>query len=148
LPAEVRQQRTIVSHERLCGRGRDPIARFEIGDELPALPLRVIGAETRLLQGIPVGAEFASSRLRARLELPVDVMLPRRIRGQSQRAKGAPVVRDVAGEDLGAFVEIARADMVLIIPAVPEVARPELPGLEAQVLLLALADLVGAIALE
>src|SRR5688572_15370871 len=75
-------------------------------------------------------------------------MLPRRIGREAQRAKCPPVVRDVAGEDLGAFIEVAGANVVRIIPTVPEVARLELLRLETQVLLLALADLVSPVADE
>src|SRR5206468_4114601 len=82
------------------------------------------------------------------LELPVNVMLPGRIRSQAQRAKRAPVVGGVAGKDLGAFVEVAGADVMIVVTTMPEVARLELFSLVAHFLLLALADLVGAVADE
>src|SRR5262245_63432663 len=61
---------------------------------------------------------------------------------------GAPVVGDVPGENLLPLIEVSGSHGVRVIPAMPEIAGAELPGLPAEVLLLPLADSEGLIAEE
>src|SRR5262245_58743423 len=105
----------------------------------------MVGAQSRSLQVLPGHPEILAALIDAVAQLPENVVFPRRIRGEPPRAEGAPVVGDVAGEDILPFVKIARAQGVRIIPALPKIARTKLFRLEAKILLLALADLKGAV---
>src|SRR5262249_17981712 len=125
-----------------------PVGALEVRAHLPLLPLGVVGTEPGLLQALPVHLELFAHPVHAVAQPPEDRGFPRRVGGQSPGAVGAPVVRDVPGEYLLSFGEVARSPGVGVVPAVPEVAGPELARLPAEVLLLPLADLEGPVAKE
>src|SRR5690349_14620701 len=75
-------------------------------------------------------------------------VLPRRIAGDAPGSKRAPVLRDIAGEDRVALVEPIGPNLEWVIPAMPEVAGPELFGFPAQVGFFGFARLKGGVTEE
>src|SRR5262249_50206963 len=148
LAAEVGQQRAIVADERLRRGRRHPVRPLQVGTHLPLLSLSVVRTEARLLEVLPVHLEILASPLHALAQFPEGLVFPRRVRGQPPGAMGAPVVGDVPGENLLPLIEVSGSHGVRVIPAMPEIAGAELPGLPAEVLLLPLADSEGLIAEE
>src|SRR5262249_11924351 len=107
-----------------------------------------VGAEARALEVLPVDGQVLARAVDARAEPPEVVVLPGGGRRDPPRAEGAEVVREVASDDLVAVVAHLGADLVGIVPAVPDLPLAALAGLPAQVLLLHLGDAVGAVPQE
>ena len=148
LAADVGQQRQVVAEQGLRGGRGDPVGAL-VGQVHPLVPLLdVVRAEARPLQVLPVDLEVLAAPVDAVAQLPEVAVFPGRVGRHAPGAEGAPVVGQVHGEDRVPLVESARAQVVGVVPAVPEVAGPELLGLPAQVRLLRLADLEGPVAEE
>src|SRR5439155_20344263 len=110
--------------------------------------LNVIRAEPRLLEALPVHFQILPPPLGAGSRLPERRVLPRRVGGETPGAVGAPVVGQVAREDVLPVVELARPHRDRVIPPVPEIPLLELSGFPAEVPLLGVADAVGPVAEE
>ena len=138
---EVCQQRPVVAQHGFRGRRGDPVGR--VVGQVHALVsfLDVVRTKARPLQVLPVRRQLdASIAVHAGTQLPKHVMLPRRDRGHAPAAKGPPVVRQVLGQDGIAFVKVAGAQLVRIVPAMPQPPAAELVGLPPQVSPLLFAD--------
>src|SRR5262249_24566209 len=142
------QQRPAVADQGPRRRGRLPVRPLPVRAHPPLPRLKVIRAEPRTLQTLPVHPEFLACPVRSLARLPEGGIFPRRIGGNPRGAVGTPVVRDVPCEHLLPLVEGARAYLVRVVPAVPEVAGPELLRLPAEVLFLRLAHPVGPVSEE
>src|SRR5262249_15205837 len=125
LTADIGQERPVVAEQRLRRRGRQPVRPLTVRAQLPFPPPGVVRAEPRPLQVLPVYLEFLAPPVRSVARLPEGRVFPRGVRGDPPGSVGAPVVRDVPGEDLLPVVEVARPHGARVIPAVPEVAGPE-----------------------
>src|SRR5207302_10985776 len=113
------------AEERLAGGGGGPVGAV-VGelDHLVAV-VQVVGAEAGPLEALPVDRQLLAAAVDAVAQLPVDPVLPRAEGGDAQRAEGAPVAGQVAGEDLVPVVEAVGADIGRIVPAVPQGAGAE-----------------------
>src|SRR5262249_51766250 len=96
----------------------------------------------------PVHLQLLPTPAHAPAELPERRVLPRGVGREPPGAVGPPVVGEVEGPDLVPVVEGARAQGVGVVPAVPELPRPELLRLPAEVRLLRLAEPEGPVAQE
>src|SRR5437016_831534 len=94
---------------------------------------------------LPVHPKLLAPLIDALARLPEDRVFPWRGRRHPPGAVGAPVVGEIHGEHGVALVEGLRSQRIGIIPAVPELAGPELRRLPAQVRLLRLADPVSRV---
>ncbi len=145
---DVAEEGAEVAVEGFGGGGGDPVGGG-VGEveAFVALGL-VIGAIAGVLELVPAGGEVDALSVGLGFELPEVTVLPGGDGGEAPGAEGAEVVGKVGGEDGVAFIEGRGADLVGVIPAVPEFAVAELLGFPAEVGFFGFAGVVGGVADE